>query len=352
MTKYGTTAMEWDHWGNMINVGTQYYYYDDAARLTKYDAVYQYLPGSHQRYKRTQDTTAEYYVSDGPNVLDSYAANGSLNARYVTPGLDANLAMTRSGNTYYYMADGLGSVRNVVNSSEVVQNTYDFYAFGNTLGTPTVGVTNPFEYTGREFEDGSVNTTFYYRNRYYMSGLGIFTSRDVMGADIQRGWGYVRNRPTLFVDPLGRSIFVRGQGMAGANGGVAVSTGPAFDWSGVYWVTTVAGGGVIPAGASVTGSVGYFPGPVANMGGMSSEFGGSGSYGMLTAGGNLLYNSKGKGFSLDAGFAVPWQVPVEGHALVGNTWVDPLFTWCDAYCAAKAAGEAAEEAAMTINGDQ
>jgi len=96
--------------------------------------------------------------------------------------------MTTGGSTYYYMADGpprrvnLGSIRNVVSANETLQNTYDYYAFGNTLGTPTVNVTNPYEYTGREFEDGSVNTTFYCRNRYYLGSLGIFASSDAYRA--------------------------------------------------------------------------------------------------------------------------------------------------------------------------
>ena len=49
---------------------------------------------------------------------------------------DDNLSMTRGGNAYYYLADGLGSIRNVVSANETLQNTYDYYAFGNTLGTP------------------------------------------------------------------------------------------------------------------------------------------------------------------------------------------------------------------------
>ncbi len=55
-----------------------------------------------------QGGVTEYYVYDGANVVGSYTSGGSLNARYLTPGLDANLAETRGGSTYYYMADGLG----------------------------------------------------------------------------------------------------------------------------------------------------------------------------------------------------------------------------------------------------
>ena len=76
----------------------------------------------------------EYFVYDGDNVVASYDSGGTLNATYVTPGLDANLSMTRGESTYYYMTDGLGSVRNLVDSSETVQNTYDYRAFGVSIG--------------------------------------------------------------------------------------------------------------------------------------------------------------------------------------------------------------------------
>jgi len=51
-------------------------------------------------------------------------------------GLDENLSMTRSGNTYYYTADGLASVRNILESDEDTANVYDYCAFGDALGTP------------------------------------------------------------------------------------------------------------------------------------------------------------------------------------------------------------------------
>ena len=67
------------------------------------------------------------------------------------------------------MVDGLKSVRNIVDSSEATQNTYDYYAFGDALGTQTQGVTNPYRYTAHEYESGSVFDTYYLRNRYYLS---------------------------------------------------------------------------------------------------------------------------------------------------------------------------------------
>jgi len=74
--------------------------------------------------------------------------------------------MTNSSDTYYYMADALGSVRNLVDSSETVQNTYDYRAFGTNAGM-TENVSSPYHFTARSYEPGSVLHMHYYRNRYY-----------------------------------------------------------------------------------------------------------------------------------------------------------------------------------------
>jgi len=112
--------------------------------------------------------------------------------------------MTNDTDTYYYFQDGLGSVRNVVDASETVQNTYDYYAFGRSLAA-TENVTSPWQFTGRYKESGAISNLHFYRNRYYGPDLGQFTSRDAMWADIHRGWGYVGNRPTMIGDPYGEA---------------------------------------------------------------------------------------------------------------------------------------------------
>ena len=104
----------------------------DKSGSSVNDFTVGYLPGSWKRYKRVQDSTTEYFIYDGDDVVASYAGNGTLNATYLTPGLDANLSVKRGGNTYYYMQDGLGSVRNLVDSNETTQNTYDYRAFGKS----------------------------------------------------------------------------------------------------------------------------------------------------------------------------------------------------------------------------
>ena len=159
MTKAGAGPMQWDEWGNMTSYYAHTCEWDDSDRMTKFDhatgtssdATHHYLPGTWKRYKRVQDTTAEYFLYDGDNVLASYASGGTLNASYVTPGLDENLSMTDSSDTYYYFQDALGSVRNVVDSDENVENSYDYYAFGRSLSA-TENVTSPYHFTAREVE--------------------------------------------------------------------------------------------------------------------------------------------------------------------------------------------------------
>jgi RHS repeat-associated protein len=210
MTKRGSTAYGWDYWGNLTSAASHTYAWDDSDRLTKFDhntgtsndSTYHYLPGSWKRYKRIQDTTVEYLLYDGDNVVASYASDGTLNALYLTPGLDDNLSMTQGENTYYYFQDGLGSVRNVVDSSEVAQNTYDYRAFGETLAA-TEGVTSPYRFTAREFESGGVDYFHYYRNRYYNANAGLFASRDAIVGGCASRLG-VRGEPA---DNVHRSVW-------------------------------------------------------------------------------------------------------------------------------------------------
>ena len=82
-------------------------------------------------------------------------------------------------------------------------NTYDYYAFGDDL-TYTERSDNLYGFTGREFETGGINSTYYMRNRYYMAAIGVFMSRDDLAVDPFRGWRYAANSPLMLIDPYGK----------------------------------------------------------------------------------------------------------------------------------------------------
>ena len=204
-----TTTYEYDPNGALTKsddgTTTNGYTHDYDGYLTAFDttgtandATYTYDANKRRIAKRVDETTIKYFL-DSADVIADYDGDDTLIATYVTPGLDQNLSQTRSGSTYYYMKDGLGSIRNLVDANEDTQNVYDYYAFGKELGTWTESLTNRYTYTAREWDEES--RQYYYRSRYY-SGTGGFLSRD-SGRDGVNLYIYVSNRALILKDPSG-----------------------------------------------------------------------------------------------------------------------------------------------------
>ena len=109
--------------------------------------------------------------------------------------------MTGPGGTYYYHPDGLGSITSLTNGSGQLVNSYVYDSFGN-LSASTGTITNPFQYTAREFD--SETGLYYYRARYYDPNVGRFRSEDPMRfmAGINF-YAYVFNSSINFIDPWG-----------------------------------------------------------------------------------------------------------------------------------------------------
>ena len=184
------------------------YAYDFRNLMTSYDGpgssndtTYKY-DAEDRRITKDVNGTKTAYSHDRLDVVAEYNGSDQLQRTYVTPGLDQNLSMTASGSTYYYAADGLGSIRNLLDSSQVAQNTYDYQAFGSIYGTPTENLAQPARFTGRTWDAESA--LHYYRARTYASSIGRFDSRDplwpVSDSNIFR---YAKNNPVSIVDPLG-----------------------------------------------------------------------------------------------------------------------------------------------------
>src|SRR4029077_7030388 len=130
------------------------------------------------------------------------SGNGGARDAGSTETADEPLSELRAGTSSYYEQDGLGSVTSLSSLAGLLSNTYTYDSFGKvTKSTGTL--TNPFQYTGREFDP---ETGIYdYRARYYDQGVGRFISEDPSrfagGIDLYR---YVGGNPVLFTDPSGR----------------------------------------------------------------------------------------------------------------------------------------------------
>src|SRR4030095_12778333 len=82
--------------------------------------------------------------------------------------------MSRGGQIYYYVVDGLGSTTLVTDSAAVVKNNYVYDAFG-VVRSSTAPVVNPLGYASREFGEAGF---WYNRYRSYSPGQGRFLSVD------------------------------------------------------------------------------------------------------------------------------------------------------------------------------
>jgi len=126
---------------------------------------------------------------------------GGAATKYIHgPGIDEPLASEDgSGSLSYLHADGLGSVVKTTEAAGVVTLTRQYDAWGNVQA----GVEEPgFAFTGREWMPEI--RLYYYRARYYAPEGARFVSEDPVGHhDSVNLYLYVRNTPTIRVDPTG-----------------------------------------------------------------------------------------------------------------------------------------------------
>ena len=150
---------------------------------------------------------AETFVTvyDGGNAWADFDEAGNLIAQYLFgDGLDSNIARYRSGEgTAWYLTDQIGSIRDIVDSGGNLINHIEYDSFGNILLETNAAAGDRFKFAGREYQ--SELGLYYNRARFYDPAAGRFISQDPIGfrGGDQNLYGYVSNRPTVFVDPSG-----------------------------------------------------------------------------------------------------------------------------------------------------
>ncbi len=117
----------------------------------------------------------------------------------------ARLAQVSAESTDYFVADALGSVRQLTDAGANVTLQRSYTPYGEILHTSGTGDTN-YAFTGESYDPQTGLT--YLRARNYSAGQGRFISKDSWkGNEYQpisyNHWGYANANPIIFTDPSG-----------------------------------------------------------------------------------------------------------------------------------------------------
>ncbi|HXO37244.1 MAG TPA: IPT/TIG domain-containing protein [Candidatus Acidoferrum sp.] len=190
----GTTTYIWDFENRLTSVllpasGTVAFKYDSFGR----------------RIQKSSSTVVKAYLYDALNIIQEVDSIGNELASYAQGEVvDEHLSEMRSGTISYYQQDRLGSGTSLSSSTGTLINTYTHDSFG-TLTASTGALTNPFQYTGRDYDPET--GLRYYRARYYDATIGRFTNEDSIGfKGGENFYAYVLNDPVNHIDPSGHVL--------------------------------------------------------------------------------------------------------------------------------------------------
>jgi RHS repeat-associated protein len=204
-TSGGGQTYSWDDNGNLLSDGVRTYSYDHANRLrqvTEGSLTTQFAYNADGvRVAKTIGAATTDYLVDLASTLPVVISDTDAVYLY---GLDIIAEQLAGADRYYYVHDGLGSVRQLLDSSGQIATRYAYDPFGGPLAGN--GVPNPWQFTGEAW-DAEVGL-LYLRARYYQPETGRFITKDPWAGNVRRPgtlnrYVYVGNNPVNLADPGG-----------------------------------------------------------------------------------------------------------------------------------------------------
>ena len=198
------TIFTYDHRNRLTSVEKR-----DAGGAIVSSSSYKY-DGLDRRIRATVNGQTTFTVYDNDHAWADFDELSNIQARYLfDDGPDALLARSlTAGGTDWYLADKLGTVRDLVDVGGSLLNHVDYDSFGGVRAQTDTGQGDRFLFAGREYEAES--GLYFNRARYYDPGLGRFISEDPTGFDggDLNLYRYVNNSPLNGTDPTGEQAII------------------------------------------------------------------------------------------------------------------------------------------------
>jgi len=158
----------------------------------------------------TGPSTALRYLYGGHSLVQSYDGNNLITSQTFAYG-NRLVSLTNgsrgSGNTFFYVSDGLGSTTGLTDAAGALKAAYSYDAWGGLRQSFDV-TGNRRLFTGHEFD--TETSLYYFGARYYDVTTGRFLTTDPAKGHIQQPaslhhYFYANQNPLRFTDPDGRT---------------------------------------------------------------------------------------------------------------------------------------------------
>ncbi|NJK64844.1 MAG: hypothetical protein HC921_21000 [Synechococcaceae cyanobacterium SM2_3_1] len=188
----------WDPENHLIAAQVQ-----DSSRL---NLNYRYNP-SGIRVALTVNGEETCYLLDTQQaftqVVGEYDSSGNIEAYYVY-GNDL-ISQVRNEQFSFYLSDGQGSKRQLINQTGAVTDTYTYSGYGELIQS-NGSTQNNYRFVGEQYDPFLSN--YYLRARYYDPEIGRFTAKDPHKGDVREPLSlnkyiYVNDNPINSTDPSG-----------------------------------------------------------------------------------------------------------------------------------------------------
>jgi RHS repeat-associated protein len=226
--KDGWTYFSYDQNGNTVQEQkpsyTRYYAWDGRDMMTGVKSTEAGWTDNEIRYdglasraSLLDSTGFTYYTWDGINVIQEKDAAGDITQRQVhgyAPIVsvgDIALVDKAAGSAYVPVADQVGTIWDLADSSAGKANSYAYDAFGVDRSV-SESVTNRCRFGTKRLDSGS--DLCHFVARQYAPIVGMFSSRDRTGRGGGRGYALVRARVLRWTDPTGRCIVLPPEAIA------------------------------------------------------------------------------------------------------------------------------------------